>query len=381
MLTSDQHLPEEVVGDAADELHLVGRHGQLEVGGLRGGRPPADETFRIAEGGVPLLRVVHRLMIDHLDITLLILRRQQREDGRRLGDAAPDPALAGARAPVRTVGAVRRARRVAREGIAGVIAVPVRRGGLGVDLRPAVRLRLGQQRLVVLLGGLVRIGADDLLAREGVGAGVAPGSGGGRVGTDPPLLPHRLDHLARGVAAVVARVGPVLAVLVEVLAGEQVDGQRLHSRGRPLDLRGLTAHAAKTEAAGREGVRVGIGKAERPAKGAEDAGRAGAGRRRRGARLGGGAGGTGRRRSRRRALRRGRRRLRRPTGGYGAGGQQGNQRRSHRALRSFSHCGGPPRSRRSRVRGVNFEQGCRRAGARRPGSASSARILDSLPPV
>ncbi len=88
----------------------------------------------------------------------------------------------------------------------------------------------------MLPGGLEGIGADDLAARP-VELAVAPGGRGRRVGADTAALPQALDDLARGVAAVVARVGPGRLVLVDVLRGEEVDGQGLHPGRRPLDLR------------------------------------------------------------------------------------------------------------------------------------------------
>src|SRR5690606_24187936 len=95
--------------------------------------------------------------------------------------------------------------------------------------RAAAFLRLLEQGLVVLLGGLERIRADDRLARI-VLVAVAPRRGRRRVIADQRLAerpsPELLDA-RRAVAAEVARVAPKLAVLVEILRREEIDRQRL----------------------------------------------------------------------------------------------------------------------------------------------------------
>ena len=123
----------------------------------RGFRPPADEPFGIAEGGVPLRRIAHGLVVHHLDHALLILRREHRQDGWRLRDS-PDPFGAMIGPPV-----------------ALVVPIPVGHRRLGVDGRSALGLRRGHQRRVVFLRRLVGVGTQDVLPRP-VGVAVAPGS-------------------------------------------------------------------------------------------------------------------------------------------------------------------------------------------------------------
>ena len=95
MLAADEHLTQEIRGDAREKLDPGGSHGQLEIAPARGGRPPADETLRQAKGRIPLFRIAHRLVVEHLDIAPLVLRRQQRQHRRGLLDPAPLPALTG----------------------------------------------------------------------------------------------------------------------------------------------------------------------------------------------------------------------------------------------------------------------------------------------
>src|SRR5690606_34689677 len=95
--------------------------------------------------------------------------------------------------------------------------------------RAAPPLRLLEQSVVVLLGGLERIRADDRLARI-VLVALAPWRGRRRVVADHRLTerpaPQLLDA-RRAVAAEIARIAPELAILVEVLRREEVDRQRL----------------------------------------------------------------------------------------------------------------------------------------------------------
>src|SRR6185437_8676992 len=98
--------------------------------------------------------------------------------------------------------------------------------------RTTAPLGLGQQRLVVLLRGLEGIRTDDGGAWV-VAVAVAPGSGARRVLPDRGIedrTPLHLDPLG-AVAAEVERVLPQVLVFVEVLGSEQVDGERLDSRG------------------------------------------------------------------------------------------------------------------------------------------------------
>jgi len=84
----------------------------------------------------------------------------------------------------------------------------------------------------MLLRGLERIGTDDGLARI-VAIAIAPGGGARRIVTNRCTEDRAALHLQsfRTVAAEVARVLPQLAVLVEVLGGEEIDRQRLHPGG------------------------------------------------------------------------------------------------------------------------------------------------------
>src|SRR5688572_12066679 len=56
-LFADHRLAEEVVRDSGNRLHHPWRHCELEVSSSRWLRPPANETFRIAERRAPLRSV------------------------------------------------------------------------------------------------------------------------------------------------------------------------------------------------------------------------------------------------------------------------------------------------------------------------------------
>ena len=96
--------------------------------------------------------------------------------------------------------------------------------------RPAAAARLGEQRFVVRLRGLERVGAHDRLARI---VAVADSPRRRVRGGSLPIDRRRRWRRAasrqpmRAVAAEVARIPPERAVLVEVLRREEVDGQRL----------------------------------------------------------------------------------------------------------------------------------------------------------
>src|SRR6187455_1562901 len=76
-------------------------------------------------------------------------------------------------------------------------------------------MRAYQQCLVVLAGSLVRVGAENLLARVVLVAG-APRRGCGRLVADASGRPD-VRHLPRCVAAEIALVQPERLVLVEIL--------------------------------------------------------------------------------------------------------------------------------------------------------------------
>ncbi len=183
---------------------------------MRGLGPPAHESLGIAEGRHPLRCVAHRLVVVHLHHSLLVFGRQQRDHRGCLHVAAPDPLVAAAAALV--------------------VAVPVGQGLSSVHRRTARLLRLGHERGVVLLGGLVGIWADDLCDRI-VEIAVAPMGG-------PVFACPHICELAWRIAARVALVGPGLPIEVEVLRGEQVARQRCHTRGRRRRCRPSTPPSA-----------------------------------------------------------------------------------------------------------------------------------------
>ncbi len=155
-----KNLAQEIGGDAGEELDVPGRHGELEIAALRGLRPPAHESFGIAEGRFPLRRVIDGLVVIHLHHALLIFGSEQRQDGGDLVHGAPDPLGA-------VIGLL----------VASVVAIPIGRGGFGVNGGSALGLGGREQGFVMFLGGLIRIGADDFFARV-IGAAIAPRSRG-----------------------------------------------------------------------------------------------------------------------------------------------------------------------------------------------------------
>src|SRR5678815_6025978 len=64
LFLADHDLAQKVIRDAGNRLHHPRRHGELKITRLRGLRPPAHETFRVAKGGTPLRRIRYRLVID-----------------------------------------------------------------------------------------------------------------------------------------------------------------------------------------------------------------------------------------------------------------------------------------------------------------------------
>ncbi len=169
---------------------------------------------------------------------------------------APLPALAP---PEETAGpavGADEAGRVRAIWIARIKAIPVGRSGLGVDGRPAMRFGLGHEGLIMLLGGLVGIGADDPIARI-VDPAIAPGRRGRRISANPSALPHRLHHLARSVAAIISGVHPGGFVFVKVLGSEEVNRQGCNTGRRRLrnGLRCLARERAPSTA-GRHNLRI-----------------------------------------------------------------------------------------------------------------------------
>ena len=121
-----------------------------------------------------------------------------------------------------------------------VDAVPLRhRWRVRVFCRSASGLHIGQQRSVVLFRGFESVRAHDVFARP-ILAAVSPASRDRRVLTDARIArghagaaAAHVGDLPRTIAAPVTGIGPVLAVLVEILAREEIDRQGLHA-GRRL---------------------------------------------------------------------------------------------------------------------------------------------------
>ncbi len=171
---------------------------------------PPHEAFGPAERRRPHGMTAH-LVVGLLHGSLLVLRRQQRQDRRDLCVGAPIPVLLMLRV-------VRRAR---------IDAVPLGRRKIleRIDIRAAAAASFLQQRLVVLLGGLEGIGADDGLARQAAVAmtprGIRVRARVQRVGAQNAALNFGRH---RAVAAEVALVAPQRLIGVEILAREDVDG-------------------------------------------------------------------------------------------------------------------------------------------------------------
>ena len=203
----------------ADEQHDLRRHEDAAPLVARG--PLPHVALRPAVGLRPLVGGVDTLVIELLHHPLLVRRGQQRQHRRHLAGAHVVP-----HAPLH------------RQELA-VGAVPLGHRLVGVPGRAAAPLRVGHQRLVVLLRRLERVRAHHVLACP-VHLAVAPAGRGGWSGADARIIRARtgaaaahVRHLAGGIAAPVPLVHPQVLVLVEILAGEQVPGQRLHALRRP----------------------------------------------------------------------------------------------------------------------------------------------------
>src|SRR4029079_1988012 len=129
---------------------------------------------------------------------------------------------------------------VVREARMRVAAVPlVRQRLISVGGRAAALLRLGEQRLVVLLRRLERVRADDRGPRI-VAIAVTPR------GLRRPRLADELRAVRSvllfdrnwAVAAEIAGMGPEILVFVEVLRRIEVDRERRHALGRLTVARG-----------------------------------------------------------------------------------------------------------------------------------------------
>ena len=199
--------------------------------------PAAHETFGPAVLRRPLRRIRVAGVIGLLDHARLILGRQQRQERRHLVVPRAIPVRLRVRAFVVSRPVRLRIGRVAGMHVAARPFLELLRRRL--LLRAAALRRFGEQRLVVLLRRLERIRAHDRFARI-VAVAMTPGGRRRPVVADrgrrvrAPLL---LDA-GRAVAAEIAWVRPELAVLVEVLRGEHVDGQRLHALRRRAVMRG-----------------------------------------------------------------------------------------------------------------------------------------------
>src|SRR5690606_30034227 len=151
-----------------------------------------------AVGARPLRRVAARVVVHLLHEALLVLWREQRQVGGNLQDRAVVPG--GALVT-----------------LAQVTTAPVGQVGLRVARRPALCAGFGEQRRVVVLRRSKAVGADDLLTRI-VALAIAPCCRAWRIVPDQGNFVGTPDLLQPDgrIAAVVARVEPQLAVLVEV---------------------------------------------------------------------------------------------------------------------------------------------------------------------
>ena len=210
---ADMDLRDEVPGDAREDLHELRRDQHLMGIDTRvhGSEIPAPhETFGPTIRRRPLRRVGNALVVEILDHSRLIFGLQQRQDRRDLvREHEGVPVL---------------------DQVHGCVeAAPVGRDRrIRVLRRTAASFRFVEQRLVVRLRSPERIRAYD--GRTWVIAvAVSPGRRPRGVVSDRRRHdgPARRFETLRAVAAEVAWIAPELAVLVEVLRGEQVDRQRL----------------------------------------------------------------------------------------------------------------------------------------------------------
>src|SRR5690606_28125365 len=105
-----------------------------------------------AIGGGPLMGIGDADVIGLLHEAGLVFLGQQRQDCRNLVDMGVNPLAAAIVLPgVVPIGLH----------IAPIAAAPFGHGRLGVDGRAAIGRGFGQKRLIMLLGRLERIGADD----------------------------------------------------------------------------------------------------------------------------------------------------------------------------------------------------------------------------
>ena len=166
------------------------------------------------------MRRIDAFVIDLQYHALLVFRRQQRQYGRHLVGAPVIPNAAAVR------------------NILAVCPVPLRHRFVGVLRRSASRLRVGEQRLVVLLRRLERIRTHEVLARP-IHVAVSPARRYRRIAPDSRIgrglagaAAAHIGNLSRRVAAVVSFIQPERFVLVEIFGREHVERQRLHAIGR-----------------------------------------------------------------------------------------------------------------------------------------------------
>ena len=210
-------LREEIAATTTRDLHELRRHHDLVR--LRAGAVVAPhEAFGPAVLARPLRGVRVALVKELLHEARLILVGQQREDGRDLvhQHAVPSPERH-----------LHVDARVAAAPLAGNRRVRVLR-------RAAVAARFLEQRVVVRLGRLERVRADDRCARI-VAIAIAPGRRARRIVADrvalKRLAPCCCSMREAAVAAEVARIAPERAILVEILGREEIDRQRLDPVG------------------------------------------------------------------------------------------------------------------------------------------------------
>src|SRR6185436_17914284 len=84
------HIADRIPG-AAEKLHTRRRHHHIERAWAAWPRPPTHEALGPTEHRRPLRRVIVRLVIELLDEPLLIFRREQGKNRRRLIVVADDP--------------------------------------------------------------------------------------------------------------------------------------------------------------------------------------------------------------------------------------------------------------------------------------------------
>ena len=220
----------DVAAAAADEHDDVGRHDDALR--LRSRRPLPHEALGPAVRRRPLMSGIDALVIELAHHALLILGRQDREERRHLRRAAvvPDAPAFGQ--------------------ILAVDAVPLRHRlvACASSVRRVCARRLAAPRSA-RRPSRTRTGSRcSRAASPSRSLPSAPRRGGFAPmrGSDVPAPGAAAAHvgdLTRAVAAPIARVQPLVAVLIEILAREEIARERLDSRRRLRVPRGALAEA------------------------------------------------------------------------------------------------------------------------------------------